>query len=279
VSPVAEQYVALSKILVDGAELDRDVQRRVREVKVSSYLRLPDVCTLSASFPRATSGGEEPIDRHPFTIGSKLEIQLGARDSLSTKTLFKGDIVTIEPRFGAGSVEMLVRAFDPLHKLLRSRNSRTFQNQTTSDIVQKVASEAGFNVSCESSGEPHDFMQQTNETDWDFIWRLAERVGFELIIEDGSAHFGKPSATAAVPLGWPDTLHSFNPRLTAIQQVDQVTLGASPRSASLAARWPARSPAQRSTWRPSRSSPGQRQGRWPRRCSTSWPMAILRPRG
>src|ERR1700736_3843570 len=135
-SPVPDQFVALSHIRVDGAELPDEVKPRVGGVKVSSYLRLPDVCTLTASFPKESADGGQPIDRHPFSIGAKLEIQLGARDSLATKTLFKGDIVTIEPRFGAGGVELVVRAFDPLHKLLRSRNTRTFQNQTTSDIVE-----------------------------------------------------------------------------------------------------------------------------------------------
>ena len=225
-SPVPDQFVALSNIRLDGSELADEIKHQVREVKVSSYLRLPDVCTLTASFPRESPDGAEPIDSQPFSIGAQLEIQLGARDSLATKTLFKGDIVTIEPRFGAGGVELTVRAFDPLHKLLRSRNSRTFQNQTTSDIVQKVVSDAGFSINCESSGNPHDFMQQSNETDWDFIWRLAERIGFELVIEGGTTHFRKPSGDAVVELQWPDTLHSFNPRLTAIQQVEQVTLTA-----------------------------------------------------
>jgi phage protein D len=225
-SPVPDQFVALSNIRLDGSELAQEIKHQVREVKVSSYLRLPDVCTLTASFPRQSPDGAAPIDGQPFSIGAQLEIQLSARDSLATKTLFKGDIVTIEPRFGAGGVELTVRAFDPLHKLLRSRNSRTFQNQTTSDIVEKVVSDAGFSVSCESSGTPHDFMQQSNETDWDFIWRLAERIGFELVIEDGTMHFRKPSGDAVTELQWPDTLHSFNPRLTAIQQVEQVTLSA-----------------------------------------------------
>jgi phage protein D len=224
-SPVPDQFVALSNIRVNGAELAEEVKKQVREVKVSSFLRLPDVCTVTASFARGPNDGE-PIDGQPFSIGATLEIQLGARDSLATKTLFKGDVVTIEPRFGAGGIELVVRAFDPLHKLLRSRKTRTFQNQTASDIVQKVVSESGFSVTCDSSGDPHDFMQQSNETDWDFIWRLAERVGFEFLIENGKARFGKPSGDVVAELEWPTTVHTFNPRLTAIQQVEQVTLTA-----------------------------------------------------
>jgi uncharacterized protein involved in type VI secretion and phage assembly len=222
--PTSEQHVALYKILVEGQEIDEEVAKRVREVRVVSYLRLPDMCTLSASFQKGAPGQDEPIDKHPFEIGKKLEIHLGARESLTTETLFKGEIVTLEPHFGAGSVELLVRSFDRSHRLLRSRKVRTFQNQTASDIVSKVVQEAGFRGRCDPSGDPYDFMQQDNETDWDFIWRLAERVGFEFLIEDQTAIFRKPTAEGAIELEWPTTLHDFSPRVTAIQQVGEVSL-------------------------------------------------------
>ena len=86
---------------------------------------------------------------------------------------------------------------------MRSRRVRTFQNQTSSDIVAKIVQEAGFTAECDASGEPHEFMQQDNETDWDFIWRLADRVGFEFVVEDRTAHFRKPPAEGAIELEWP----------------------------------------------------------------------------
>jgi phage protein D len=225
VSPdTAEQYVSLYAVLVDGQEIDQDLARRVREVRVLNYLRLPDMCTLTAVFPRGEAGQPEPIDQHPFEIGKELEIKLGARDALTTTTLFKGQIVTLEPNFGSGGVELLVRGFDRSHVLQRARNRRTFQNQTSSDIVTKIVQEAGFQADCDSSGEPHEFMQQDNESDWDFIWRLAERIGFEFVVEDQTAHFRKPDPDGAIELAWPTTLRSFHPRVTAIQQVKEVTL-------------------------------------------------------
>jgi phage protein D len=220
----SEKHVALYSVLVDGQEVDDELARRIREVRVLNYLRLPDVCTFTASFPRGQDGQPEPIDQQPFQIGSQLEIRLGARDALTTTSLFKGQIVTLEPTFGAGGVELLVRGFDRSHVLLRSRKVRTFQNQTSSDIVAKVVQEAGFSADCDSSGEPHDFVQQDNESDWDFIWRLADRVGFEFVVEDRIAHFRKPTLEGAIELEWPTVLHSFSPRVTAIQQVQKVTL-------------------------------------------------------
>lgn len=222
-----ERHVALYAIEVDGEAVDERLAKRVREVRVLSYLRLPDVCTLAATFPKGQDGLGEPIDEHPFAIGSHLEIKLGAREDLTTATLFKGDVVSLDLDFGPGSVELLVRGLDRSHQLQRSRKVRTFQNQTSSDIAEKILGEAGFDVETDPSGDPHEFIQQDNETDWDFMWRLGERIGFELVVEDGTAHFRRQTIDAsAVELEWPRNLREFRPHLTAIQQVENVTLAA-----------------------------------------------------
>jgi uncharacterized protein involved in type VI secretion and phage assembly len=222
----AERHVSLYTILVDGSEIDADLSRRVREVRIQNYLRLPDLCTVAASFPKGASEQGEPVDQSPFDIGATLEIRLGAREDLTTASVFRGEIVTLEPRWGAGGVELLVRAYDHSHVLMRRRNVRTFQNQTSSDIVSKLLTEAGFQAQCDPSGEPHEFVQQNNETDWELIWRLADRSGLDLVIDGRTASLRKPSSDNAIELEWPATLRSFNPRVTAVQQVDEVTLRA-----------------------------------------------------
>ncbi len=225
-SATSDRNVSLYSILVDGSEIEEDLGKRIREVRILSYLRLPDMCTLAAVYPKGAEGEDQPIDSNPFDIGKQLEVKLGARDQLTTTSLFKGQIVSLELNFGAGGVELLVRGFDRSHVLIRARSVRTFQNQTSSDIVEKIVKEAGFEAQCDPSGDPHEFMQQDNETDWDFIWRLAERVGFEFVIQDTVAHFRKQSADDPVQLEWPQTLRSFSPRVTATQQAQQVTLSA-----------------------------------------------------
>jgi len=221
-----ERYVSLYTILVDDSEIDADLSRRIRELRIQNYLRLPDTCTVAVSFPKGEPGQGEPIDQSPFEIGAPFEVRLGAREELTTSTVFEGEIVTLEPRWGAGGVELLVRAYDHSHVLMRSRRVRTFQNQTSSDIVSKLLTEAGFQDQCDPSGEPHEFVQQDNETDWELIWRLADRSGMELVIDGRTASLRKPTAEGAIELEWPKTLRSFNPRVTAVQQVDEVTLRA-----------------------------------------------------
>ena len=225
-SVTADQSVALYSVLVNGTEVDQDLSGRIREVRILSYLRLPDMCTVTVVYPKGEEGQDQPIDQNPFDIGTPLEVKLGARDQTTTTSLFNGQIVSLELDFGAGGVELKVRGFDRSHVLIRGRQIRTFQNQTSSDIVQKIVQEAGLSVQCDPSGDPHEFMQQDNETDWDFIWRLAERVGFEFVVQDSTAYFRKPVADDPVALQWPQTLRSFSPRVTATQQAQQVTLSA-----------------------------------------------------
>ena len=106
----------------------------------------PTSARSSPPFRRGNDGTPQPIDEHPFAIGSRLEIKLGAREELTTTTLFRGDVVSLDLDFGPGSIELLVRGLDRSHVLQRSRRCRTFQNQTSSDIVEKILGEASFDV-------------------------------------------------------------------------------------------------------------------------------------
>jgi phage protein D/phage baseplate assembly protein gpV len=215
----SREHVPTYEILVDGGELSQEHRDRIKEIRVVDHLRLPDVCAISIQFPKA-----EGIDSQPFEIGKQIEVRLGAREKEAAETLFKGDVVSLEPIFGAGGCSLTVNAYDRAHLLHRSRKVRVFQNQTATDIVKKVAGENGLTFDGDSSGEPYEFMQQDNETDWDFIWRLAERCGFEFVVEDSKAHFRKPGQGGTVELEWPKTLSSFRPRMTAVQQVNTVSL-------------------------------------------------------
>ena len=213
------EHVSSYDVLVDGQDLAQEQKDRIKEIRVANYLRLPDVCAFHVTYPRG-----DGVDSMPFGVGKGLEVRLGAREALAPVTLFEGQVVTVECEFGSGGCSTLVRAYDRAHLLHRSRAVRTFQNQTASDIVAKVVRDAGLTPKCDASGEPHDFVQQDNETDWDFIWRLADRLGFEVVTKGTVVYFRHPTPDAVTELEWPKTLRSFSPRVTAVQQVQEVTL-------------------------------------------------------
>lgn len=218
--------VPLYRILIDGQEIDPIEADAVHDIKITDWLRLPDVCTLGVGYQAKKEGNPfQPLDDSKFEVGAKLEVKLGSTDENTTTTLFKGEIVTVEPDFQSGSVAMVVRAYDKSHRMMRARKQRTFKNQTVSDIVKKIGTEYGFSVATKPSGGPLDFVLQHNETDWDFVWRLARRVGFEFLVKDDTkAEFGPPELSDEIELSYPEDLHSFRPRITSVQQVEKVNV-------------------------------------------------------
>ena len=215
---------SLYRILIHGQELDPAEADFVHEIKITDWLRLPDTCALSVGYPAANEGNPyQALDDSPFVIGAPLEVRLGATSDRQTQPLFKGEIVTVEPEFEAGGASMVVRAYDTSHRLMRTRKQRVFIQKTIPEIVKQICEENGLSAQTGSGGR-HQFIMQNNETDWEFIWRLAERIGFELIVHGEKASFEKPSETEPVELRYPDDLHAFSPRITAVQQVKDVTV-------------------------------------------------------
>jgi phage protein D/phage baseplate assembly protein gpV len=223
--PTSSITVPLYKVMIDGMEISPEEADAVHSIKITDWLRLPDVCTLDVGYQADVQGPAfSRLDGSRFKIGAALEVKLGSTDERTTKTIFKGEIVTVEPDFQAGSVALSVRAYDKSHRMMRSRKQRSFLNKTISDIVKEVCGGYGLGASTGPTGAPLDFVLQNNETDWEFVWRLARRVGFEVTLEENTIHFKKPAAATEIALDYPDEIHSFRPRVTAVQQVNKVNV-------------------------------------------------------
>ena len=83
------------------------------------------MCTLQVGYPAESEGAPfQSLDDTKFKIGAELEVKLGATEETVTQTLFKGEIVTVEPEFHSGSVAMVVRAYDRTHRMMRTRKQR-----------------------------------------------------------------------------------------------------------------------------------------------------------
>jgi phage protein D len=216
--------VSGAEVRVGGTKLDDSVGQRLVEARIQENLRLPDACLLRFSEPNLAT-----IDQFPIQIGSEIEVLLSAIDGTSLTSTFKGKVVSLEPEFAAGTI-LGFRAYDGSHQLHQSKIAATYQNMTAADIARKVGQRAGIDEgTIDSSGPPYDFIQQNNETDWEFLWKLAARIDFEVLVIDHKLYFrqaGPPAGTQDIELKWGDNLISFRPRISGVQQVDQVTVRA-----------------------------------------------------
>jgi phage protein D len=216
--------VSGAEIRVGGQKLDDQIGQTLVEARIQENLRLPDACLLRFSDP-----GLKNIDSFPIKIGSEIEVLLSPVDGTSLTSIFKGVIVSLEPEFDKGTF-LGFRAYDGSHTLNQTKRAETYQNMTAGDIARKVGQRAGVDAgTIDSAGPAYDFIQQNNETDWEFLWKLAGRIDFEVLVIDHKLYFrkaGPPAGTQDITVKWPDQLISFRPRVTGVQQVDQVTVRA-----------------------------------------------------
>jgi uncharacterized protein involved in type VI secretion and phage assembly len=217
--------VAGSEIRCDGTKLDDQFQRNLVEARIQENLRLPDACSLRFSDPELKT-----IDSFPIQIGNEIEVLLAGADATSLTSVFKGKVTSLEPEFSHGGAFVGIRAYDGSHFLHQTKKAQTFQNMTAADIARKIGNDNGISDgTIDDAGPALDFVQQNNETDWEFLWKLAGRIDFEVLVVDGKLNFrhaGPPPGTQPIQLKWGDNLIAFKPRVTAVGQVDQVTVRA-----------------------------------------------------
>jgi uncharacterized protein involved in type VI secretion and phage assembly len=211
------------EVTIDGDALDATLAANLLEVRADQRFMLPAAFMLRIADPRL-----EHIDSSPLTVGAQVEIRLAAAGGDALQLVVSGQIAAVEPEFGRHGAVLAARGYDASHALNRSRTTETYQNMSSDDIAAKVADRAGLDAgTISSAGDVHDFVQQNNETDWEFLWRLARRIDFEVSVDQGALNFQKATAAGGdepPTLRWGDDLWTFHPRVTGVQQVDEVVV-------------------------------------------------------
>jgi uncharacterized protein involved in type VI secretion and phage assembly len=204
-------------IAIGGANAPEDLMRDLLGITVESSLHLPDVATITLHDPRLRW-----IDEALLEPGTKIRVT--AKAAGEEQPLFDGEVVEIEPAFEPGAHQLVVRAFDRLHRLARGRHVRSFQNVSDADLVRKLAEEIGLEAQIEIAGPIHAYVLQANETNLAFLQRRAAALGCLLFVDHETLYCAPLSGGDDVAtLRWGETLHEFRPRLTTAGQVNGVT--------------------------------------------------------
>jgi phage protein D len=210
-------------VKIGGQALDPAVADQLLEARVDLHLRLPDGCSLRFADPHL-----DLVDTASFALGADLDVSFVAPTGSSPVSVFTGQVASLEPEFDTSEAVFAIRGYDRSHQLNRTRNTAAYQQMAYSDIAHKLAGANGLSGgTIGSSGGPVPFVQQSNETDWEFLWRLADEIGFDVHVSGQKLNFlpsGGPSGGSPVRLVWGEGLLSFRPRATAVQQVKEVTV-------------------------------------------------------
>ena len=161
-----------------------------------------------------------------LTFGAEIEICIGYGDSKSTPTAMRGMITEITTNFpDGGSPELSVSGYDHGFAMTIGKNSRTWKQRSDSDAAQEIASFNNLTAKILPTKEKHPQIEQNQESDWEFLKKLADRNHYELFVdEQKTLHFAPPSdkATAIVRLLYGQGLLSFKPEANLAGQISQV---------------------------------------------------------
>ncbi len=122
-------------------------------------------------------------------IGEDVEVSTGD----GNRKLFVGVITGLRHGKKRGHETVTVMAMDPLIKASASRRTKTYEDKTHSDIVQEVIGTAGLEAgTVDSTTEVFPYVLQRNESDLEFMKRLAASNNYMLKVQEGKVDFVKP---------------------------------------------------------------------------------------
>ncbi len=161
-----------------------------------------------------------------LAFGTEVEICMGYGDSKSTPIAVNGAITEITTNFPeGGSPELAIAGYDHGFPLTIGKNSRTWVDASDSDAAHEIASFNNLNATIQTTEGKHPQIEQNQESDWEFLKKLAERNHFELYVDERKTlHFAKPNdkADAVVRLVYGEGLLSFKSEANLAGQISKV---------------------------------------------------------
>ncbi|MBI4786715.1 MAG: VgrG-related protein [Chloroflexi bacterium] len=211
-----EPHLSHVSLKIEGTLASAEIMSDLLAVVVDHSLHLPSMFTL-----KLFSHDMKWLREDTFREGKKIEIFYGERSRFK---LLSGKIASLEPDLQVTHPTLLVRGYDLSHKLYRGRHRRSFNQVTDSDLAKKLMSEAGLRAGkIDDTTEVHEYVFQNNQTNAEFLLERARLLGYELWVDEDALNFRKPSPNGqAVKLAWGESLISFRPRLSTVEQVNQV---------------------------------------------------------
>jgi phage protein D len=160
-----------------------------------------------------------------FAFGSEVVIKMGYMNKDGRKLLHRGMITSIKTSIpSSGLPQVTVSGYDLSYCMKHNKTSFTWDKKKDSQIASTMAGKYNLTPQVQDSLVEHPRTEQNQQTDQEFLAKLAERNGFEVYTFDRTLHFHEPDSkqTAAITLEWGMGLVSFTPEINLSEQVTAV---------------------------------------------------------
>ncbi|MFJ9630140.1 VgrG-related protein [Streptomyces sp. NPDC101175] len=192
----SKSYTTVLKVRVQGVPLPDAVAGRLVSAWIDASVNVPAAFRLVFSDPARDLLSTFPA----LAVGAKAEL-VPYTDGTRGRPLLTGEVTALEADADGTGKSLIVRGYDPGHRLLRNRRVAGYPNMTAADIVRRLATENGLGVgTVDSTPTVYELATQPNLTDWDFLSRLARENDVRLYFdEEGRLQFTALRTASGAP--------------------------------------------------------------------------------
>src|SRR4051812_27345951 len=176
------------RIEIDGNEIPEKLRADLVSVRVLEDVHATGMFSWTVSCWDTVEMKVKWIDEDFLNEGKTVTIHMGYRDRM--KKLFTGEICGLEPDFHTGEAAALtIRGYDRGHRLMRRRRTASYVQMKDADIARQIASQASLKPEVQDTNVTLEYVLQHNQTDLEFLWDRAARIGYEVFVVDNALYF------------------------------------------------------------------------------------------
>ncbi len=168
-------------------------------------------------------------DKPTFTECREVKIELGIPGKM--KKVFDGEVTAWRTELErSGPTVLVLRGLDRSHRLMRGHKTKTYAEASPIDCAQQIASAAGLSAKT-SAGQPapvKTYRIQANESDFNFLRKMADLEGYLFYVDGSDLHFERPtlSSNDDVTVTYGEDLKTFLPVANFRRPAAKVEVGA-----------------------------------------------------
>ena len=206
-------------VYADGARLPWKYDGALRKIRVFDKLNAVGIARLTFGLPAPDFDNDDV-----FCEGSEVSVHLGYKDDV--EEVFSGEVTGFAPRFGEyGAPRMEVQIETKLHRLDKGVHAKAFESKTTSQIIEEIITKHNLKAEVEDFGPMHNYTEQRNITDYDYITQLAYKYG-KTVWCQGDTIYVKTEITPSnddVILEWGKSIISARAKTSITKQLSAAT--------------------------------------------------------
>lgn len=220
-------YVPAYRILVDGKDLLTQLYMEIASVQVDNTLKGGDRFSFTVNSGFDFEAREFAHLTDVFGFGKSVVIYLGYIDSGQLPLMLRGVITALQTSFPASGLPQInVSGYDLTYCMTKGKASRSWANKKDSEVVSDLARLYGLKPDVEDTEVVHPKTEKSQQSDMEFLEKLAGRNKSIVYAFDSKLYFRKPANRdkdeVVVSLEWGKGLLSFSPEMNISEQVSKV---------------------------------------------------------